>query len=698
MRGMAVPILLVLVSSAGSAQQPTCTVPVTVVAPALSDRQKLTLELTTPQTRDLPWVKPFLMDALTRQLDAAPAAVRNLGTDAFVAEEQGRPIPIRSASAVAGPRRILFVVENGKEMPAAARQIEAVVITDILWKARPEDSFALLTARGPRVALGFDASRDAIGAAAQALANTPQSPSNGESARAAVIEATTWLRPPRGGDTIFLLVLRLERMADINFKEVREAVATSGVRVVGFQLGVEDAEGITFVTDDGGLNYTQAFTLGEDSGGGVIEWDTEAGKRDALTSEQLDALKRLGEEAYKRITDEYYLLQVDFIGPKLSISLAPSVLERTPWVSASYPRNLSPCSGTALPGLQPCKIPVRVTAPDLSSLSENEAANVAARWKETLDHTEIEAARSHAPQGTEDLTHASSLQDIASVKTEIVGDLEASAFVARDKLHSVAVRSVSTDEAPRRIVFVVDNGNNLGDSVRDVEAAILSRILLKARPQDSFALLTAHGPRRELPFGSSSAALQSAAEALASPTPGKPAKNGMLDAMLEAAAWLQPPLQGDSIIALGWNVDNGLHASIKKMRRALEAGRIRLFWMQVGGGPGSDQGSKLAALSGGRTSGVWELPRWCSVGPYGPCGHPTGEERKTQLLSDSIEIYLEISQYYLVNLGAFGPHLTINVAPSVQAKYPWAKVHYPQILPPCLNTAAAKDDAPGAPN
>jgi hypothetical protein len=277
-----------------------------------------------------------------------------------------------------------------------------------------------------------------------------------------VIEATTWLRPPRGGDTIFLLVLRLEKMADINFKEVREAVATSGVRVVGFQLGVEDAEGITFVTDDGGLNYTQAFTLGEDSGGGVIEWDTEAGKRDALTSEQLDALKRLGEEAYKRITDEYYLLQVDFIGPKLSISLAPSVLERTPWVSASYPRNLSPCSGTALPGLQPCKIPVRVTAPDLSSLSENEAANVAARWKETLDHTEIEAARSHAPQGTEDLTHASSLQDIASVKTEIVGDLEASAFVARDKLHSVAVRSVSTDEAPRRIVFVVDNGNNLG--------------------------------------------------------------------------------------------------------------------------------------------------------------------------------------------------------------------------------------------
>jgi len=245
-------LFLLLLGSTGFAQQTTCTVPVTVVAPALSERPKFVLDLTsTPQSRDLPWMKPFLVDSLSAQVDAVPVPVTNLGADAFVVQEQGQPVPIRSVTTAVGPRRIVFVAENGKEMPAPAREIEAAVITDILAKARQEDSFALLTARGPRVALGFGSSREAIGTAAEGLANEPHGGLDGESSLAAVMEATTWLEPSQPGDTIYLLVLRLDKRFDISFAKVRDVVASSRVRVVGFQLGLR-------------------FAIGESTGGAMI--------------------------------------------------------------------------------------------------------------------------------------------------------------------------------------------------------------------------------------------------------------------------------------------------------------------------------------------------------------------------------------------------------------------------------------------
>jgi len=670
--------LSVLICATGSAQQSTCTVPVTVVAPALSERQKLALDLmTTPETRDLPWEVPYYLKFLSAQIDAAPVVVPDLEANAFIVEEARGPVTVQSVKTVGGPRRIVFVVENRGEMPATAQQIEAAVIADILSKARKEDSFALLTARGPRVALGFASSREAIGAAAQALANAPGGESDGQSALAAVLEATTWLKPSQPGDSVFLLVLGLDKSSVVSLPKVRAAVAEAGVRVLGFELARAFTSGMSAGDDyDPVLNYERDIEFGGWTNGSGA--NTQRGKQYHLAPERLDPLKQLGEEMYQAITDPYYLLQLDSTSPPLSISLAPVVLLQFPWVSLSYPRYLPKCAESGLAQPPPCEVPVRVTAPDLSTLPQNVADAAVVRWKQVLSASDFETLRAGWPQGR-GFSQPMNLQEgLAPIKLGIVDDLETDAFVAHDKQHPLAIRSASTDQGPHRIIFVVDNGKKIKTAARKAEAAIISNILLKARAEDSFALLTAHGPRRELRFGASRDSLRRAAEQFAAPSREKSRGKPMLDTILEATAWFQPPQPGDSIFALGGTFDSSLGVTSHKLRAALEPGRVRMFWIQVAaGGPASYQAAKLAAESGGWAASQWVFMR-----------RETLEQQLAGLVNDSEEMYMEVTKHYLLKLDSFGPDLTIELAPSVKAQYPWAKVHFPQFLPACTATSA----------
>jgi hypothetical protein len=682
MRGVAILILIAAISGAAWAGQHNCTVPVTVVAPMSSDNQKSSPQLeSNPENPNLPWFQPFLRDSLSSQLEAAQVPVNNLGSDAFVVKEHGRPVPIRAVKTVGGPRRIVFVVDTGKEVPPLALQIEAAVISDIVSKANLEDSFALLTARGPRVALGFDSSREAIVSEAQAIGNAVPSASDGESARATVIEATTWLRPSQPGDTIFLFALRLEKRLDVSFHAVREAAAAAGARVVGFQLGPSS---ITALCDELSCDipYTQAFTLGSDSGGDVREYDTD---------EHPFPIDRgfidMGEEMYRRATDKFYLLQVDSIGPKPSVTLPPSLVKRTPWVLLSYPRRVAPCPRSGRSQQTPCEIPVVVTAPDLSKFSQDDAAEASARWKEIPDKDLLRAYRQSWYGEIEFLERARRTEGVEPVKAGAVQGLGATAFVAGDEQGSIAVRFVGSDEGPHRIVFVVDNGRGRSASIRTLEATLLSRLLREARPEDSFALLTAHGPHREWRFGSSRASLQAAAETLAEPTADGMQKNNMVEALLEAATWLQPYHPGDAVLVLG-TLDNRGPDSVEGVRSALSGGRIRLFWVQLGplGRLDSQSAATLATGSGGWASGVWVF------------SHEKLKQREADLMNDGLVMYIEATHHYLVQFDRFGADLSIQVAPDVRTKFPWVRVRYPHFLPPCSDQISVKEIAPRSTN
>jgi len=399
MRACVAFVLLVSASCAGLAQQPPCTVPVEVLVPDLSSLPKAEADSVVNAWKQNLQAKKYELpdgrwDWATESRDFAatlmrgktaslmgrgsitvftlpagnlPAikqpgmvAVGNLAAEAFLAGNKKSPIRILSAAYDRAPRRIVIVVENAKKMPPGARRIEAAVISHILSKARPEDSFALLTARGPRGALHFGSSRDAIRAAAEQLGNPPQGKYTGQGVLDAVLEATTWFQPPQPGDSIFLITLRLEGKHRANFSTVRAAVAADRIRVFTFQLGevlirTPDTirapafgESWDMATFGHGLSFVQALALSRESGAWAVVENTEKGKEYKLTDERLQELTRNAEQMYRAIT-EYYLLQLDSAGPDLFIGLAPPVLEQLPWASVVYPKSLPPCSNPAGP-------------------------------------------------------------------------------------------------------------------------------------------------------------------------------------------------------------------------------------------------------------------------------------------------------------------------------------------------------------
>jgi len=364
--------LLVLACSAALAQQRPCTAPVDVVVPDLSSlpkaeadamvaRWKQHLQEMKEHRRGWSWERDWhVFGSAGRPNSCFPpecARVHDLSADAFIARDERHGIRIKSVALDRGPRRIVFVPENGKKMPEAARKIEGAVISRVLSRARPEDSFALLTAGGPRMELPFGSSRDALRAAAEELRNLPKGESAGQGVLDAVLEASTWFQPPQTGDAVFVITMGLERKHKARFPNVRDAVAARRVRVFAFQLGEYSYKDLigggaseSWLLRDLGSSVVldQARALAEATGGASVLENTEEGKEYKLTDERLQELARNGEQMYRAIT-EYYLLQLDSAGPDLFIGLAPPVLEQLPWASVVYPKSLPPCSGPATP-------------------------------------------------------------------------------------------------------------------------------------------------------------------------------------------------------------------------------------------------------------------------------------------------------------------------------------------------------------
>lgn len=277
-------------------------------------------------------------------------AARDMPPEAFVVREGRHHVPVLSVRLDSGPRRVVFIAENGKEMTAAARKIEAAVITRILSKARAEDSFALLTARGPRVAHHLGSRREVIEAAAQELDGPVQGQSNGEGVLDALLEATSWLHPARLGDSILLVARRLEGPHKASLSQVRSALRGGRIRLFGFQLGPKALPGVGDVLASSVAKSSTSeeltegmFPLSSGTGGAAICEDTE-GYRNGLRGARLQQLRDIAGQMYNAIT-EYYLLELSSVTPHLSISVAPEFQKRllVP-MDVLYPRHLPPCA------------------------------------------------------------------------------------------------------------------------------------------------------------------------------------------------------------------------------------------------------------------------------------------------------------------------------------------------------------------
>lgn len=340
---------------AALAQEHPCTVPVNVLTPNLSGFPKALGRAAVSKLESLSReskgatrgknseVLNFVVGGTNPVTFPSWSVVRDLSAGAFIAQRGGTPLVIRSVTTNQAPRRIVFVAEDSRKMTTAARRIEATIISEVLARARPEDSFALLTAGPAPAGLHFGASRKSIREAVEELRKLPQASSGrGPKKRSvldALMEAVTWLQPRRQGDAIFLLARQVEGRSHYSFSKVRAAVAAAGIRVFAFQLGPRWA--FLFGQPEVIWRY-EALTLSSEGGGVAVLADTERPEYH-LTEARLHQLVGDADQMYRAIT-EYYVLAVGYVGPKLSVALSASARKRFPVAMVLYPWYAPTCS------------------------------------------------------------------------------------------------------------------------------------------------------------------------------------------------------------------------------------------------------------------------------------------------------------------------------------------------------------------
>ena len=287
--------------------------------------------------------------------------VQGLGREGFVARGKRGSSKVDEVISDRGPRHVLFVVETGKQVPSTVREVEGEILTEILKSARPEDSFALLTAHGPRKEARFGASK-------QTLANTVEGITIGSSGKNeetgvldAISEGIKWFQPRNTGDAVLVLTMGIEGGHRISFGKVRDGLAKAGIHLFGFQLGpfIEGYGQVGFGTGPFGQptltgwidpNRENLFALSKYTGGFVALENAEGDpwKEYQLTDQRLHAIRHAAQQEYKAVV-EFYKIQVEVSPKDLEIGLTDSIRKQLPRAEVIYSRYFRSCENTSSP-------------------------------------------------------------------------------------------------------------------------------------------------------------------------------------------------------------------------------------------------------------------------------------------------------------------------------------------------------------
>jgi hypothetical protein len=284
------------------------------------------------------------------------ALVRNLNSTQIVAKSKGNTLPIGGLTTDKEPRHIVIVVETGARVPGAARTIESEILSEVVANSRPDDRFALLTARGPAVEVQLGERRELLRMAIRELSAKPPGTSRSLGLLDALQEAVSWLQPHQHGDAILVLTMGIEDdRSRAKYAKVRDALTEDGIRLFGFQLGsiigghvhnelgpLPDGPGVipsaSIVANEEGLD-----SLSRESGGFIFVEDTiNPVQPYKLTDERLRLLRSRGRQIYKAVI-EYYLVTATFQQKDFSIDLSDAVRAKLPSAVLAYPRKFPAC-------------------------------------------------------------------------------------------------------------------------------------------------------------------------------------------------------------------------------------------------------------------------------------------------------------------------------------------------------------------
>lgn len=293
-------------------------------------------------------------------ISAGGESFRGLIADSFVASKGS----IKSVSYDEGPRRVLLVVDTSNKLSHNAHKAASELVDSLVSASRPEDSLALITARGPGGIVKFGEDRAGI-----ARALSPQAgPSRKGGVLDALMDGLEWFEGSRPGDAVVVIAADLDGNHKTNARAVGKALAAHHIRMFGLALGPVQA-GSTVATStvtsttSQGMAYAapvtglQAINTGDehflpltyDSGGlllGVIneQSDVPHSMNDPKVQQQV---KYKAQQMYKMVS-VFYRLRVE--SPQLSdpqpwtLGVTDAIRKQAPaamWLL--YPRELGPC-------------------------------------------------------------------------------------------------------------------------------------------------------------------------------------------------------------------------------------------------------------------------------------------------------------------------------------------------------------------
>lgn len=288
---------------------------------------------------------------------------RGLAAEDFIAQLQRKQVSLKSLTYDDGPRRVLLVVDASKKLSADTRKAEVMMIEAMLSAARPEDSFALLPARGPGRDVDFTTDRRAI---TQAIDGAGKQEDRGPGVLDAVLAGIEHFGAPQTGDAIVVIAAELEGNHKANPKMVAQALREHHIRMFGLALGPVQtrnvvAGGTMTSTTSQGLAWTTPlmdtvydtgdgnfFPLTVNSGGlvlGAMNGDSRRSYNlsDARLAQEVQQKAR----AISKMVAAFYRLQLD--GPPLShaedwtLDLNENMRKQLQQVFLLYPHALGPC-------------------------------------------------------------------------------------------------------------------------------------------------------------------------------------------------------------------------------------------------------------------------------------------------------------------------------------------------------------------
>src|SRR6266853_1851696 len=216
---------------------------------------------------------------------------------------------------------------------------------------------------------------------------------------------------------------------------------------------------------------------------------------------------------------------------------------------------------------------------------------------------------------------------VISITGDVFRGLAAEDFTGNAQKKPVAVKSLAFDEGSRRVLFVVDSAKNLSADTFKAEGELIRTILAGARPEDTFALIAAHGSDQKIKFTSDKSAITLAVGWNGGNRTGK--ATGVLDSVMEGIEWFGAPQAGDAIVVIAADTEGNHKTNAKLVGKALEEHHIRMFGLALG-----PVATKNVMAGGSMTSTTSQGLAWTTPGA-GDFVYSTGDEHFYPLTTNS---------------------------------------------------------------